>query len=84
MPLKCINSQKIFGINYFRPISNVNVELVSDVSETLSVSVTMGWCEPLMMETERVAETSNTNSTWTRLIARQVLLVLCCRSESFI
>jgi hypothetical protein len=60
-----------------RAISHVNVELKINVSDISSVSIAT-----LMMESAEISETLVSNSTLTRLIAREEFSTLI-RSESF-
>jgi hypothetical protein len=50
------------------------MELVSDVSKTLSVSIVRGSHQLMVTETERASEMSDTNFTFTQLLDHEELI----------
>jgi hypothetical protein len=91
-------SWQLYGMKSSRAIGHVSIELISDVSEAVLISIVRGWCvgslvrtktvrarsagaiiqcadvishQHLMMETELVSETFDTNSTLTWPIDRE-------------
>jgi hypothetical protein len=64
-------SRRLYATNFFRAISRVMVQLLSNMSETVCLRH-----QNLIIEAETVSETLNINSIFTRLIAQEYFTVL--------